>query len=298
MNDDPKFRYIRSYYKMFSHEMSQGSVGLSQTIINLAAIKNLTFEKLLISMGEAAEWNGIDEFLIVGHGLHTDPRLGEEQALGLTMPIDDKSGLKTDSDVLYYLAQCLKDGTSEDKFTNMNGSKKFAKGKVASIMATIRSLQQLRIRRVEFRSCTLGQNPALLEVMGKLLGTRHCVAPKVHCAYAQLNPQLVQKDADFDRQVSQKGNARVFTNAYGSERVAMQLFKDGRNWCISSSKDMKWFVDQYIYPSNTYFGGNLHAPLFVAGMDTTGFSNNLFALPQEKAYGDMLVWIMNMDSKL
>ena len=32
MNDDPKFRTIRDYYKMYSHEMSQGSLGLSQTI--------------------------------------------------------------------------------------------------------------------------------------------------------------------------------------------------------------------------------------------------------------------------
>ena len=259
-------------------------------------IKNLTFEKLLIAMGEAAEWNGIDSFLIVGHGLHTDPNLGAEHALGMTMPVDDKSGLKTDSNIIYYLAQCLKDGTEEDAFENMEGKKKFAKGKCASIMATVRSLQNLRIRRVEFRSCTLGENPALLERFGKVLGTRHAVAPKVHCAYYKLTPQHIVKDADFDKAVSQKGNTRVFTGPNG-ERVALWLTKEGSHWCRTTSKDMKWFVDKYIYPTNTYMGGNLMAPLYVAAMITPG-SYDPFALPQEKSYGDNLVWYMNMDSKL
>src|SRR5262249_28623628 len=167
------------------------------------------------------------------------------------MKVDDKSGLVTNDDVLYYLSDCLKDGTNEDSFTNMNGTKKFAKGKVASIMQYVRNLQQLRIRRVEFRSCTLGQNPALLERMAKVLGTRHCVAPKVHCAYYRLLPHLAKNDKDFDTQVNQKANVRKFTGPNG-ERVGLRLTQDGQQWCITTSKDMKWFVDQYIYPTNNY----------------------------------------------
>ena len=49
---------------------------------------------------------------------------------------------------------------------------------------------------------------------------------------------------------------REFTGPNG-ERLALYLDKDGGHWCRSTSKDIKWFVDQYIYPPNTYFGGNL-----------------------------------------
>jgi hypothetical protein len=296
MEEDSSFRFIKDFYKMYAHEMSQGAIGLSQTIVNLAAIRNLTLEVLLKNMVDLAENNGVDEFLVIGHGLHTqakDP--ADEQALGFTMKVDDKSGLKTDIDVIYMLAQCLKDGGDSDTLTNMNGSKKFAKGKVATIMGYIRKLQTLRIRRVELRSCTLGQNPALLEKVGILFGARHCVAPKVHCAYGKLHPILKAKDADFDSAVSRTGKIREFTDRVSGERVALQLLKNGSSVFYTTSKDFKWFVDQYIYPSNTYVGGNLMAPVFVAGMITDGFTSEPFALPQEKEYGDMLVWNMNMN---
>ena len=88
-----------------------------------------------------------------------DERVGE-QALGLEMPVDDKSAIKIDDNVLTYLLQCLKDGTSEDSFTNMFGSKKFAKGKVKDLVDKMRTLRTLKIRRVEFRACTLDKTRA------------------------------------------------------------------------------------------------------------------------------------------
>ncbi len=100
---DSGFNTVASYYGMFPYEMSESKVQ-SLNIKEVKRVRGLTFEKLLDTMiDERLAKPSIDTYLVVAHGFHD----ASDYAYGLTMPITDKSTMKTIEDVLAQLLKLL-----------------------------------------------------------------------------------------------------------------------------------------------------------------------------------------------
>jgi len=293
---DSGFNTVASYYGMFPYEMSESKVQ-SLNIKEVKRVRGLTFEKLLDTMiDERLAKPSIDTYLVVAHGFHD----ASDYAYGLTMPITDKSTMKTIEDVLAQLLKLLNRDASEadmaayekDPQITINHTKPtLPKGSVSRIVGKMRKLRDLKVRRVEFRACALGTNPSLLETIGQCFGARWVYAPDVHMFYVRATPGHTVRDASLDGHLRAHGDARVFTN--GGQRLALQVQGMGvarSTWTETTDTNLRWFADKYIWDTNNYpRGTQAPAALFVAGMDLKG-SSKRYALPQESEYSSHLIY--------
>jgi hypothetical protein len=243
--------------------------------------------------------SSVDNFVIVCHGLHDAKDFG----WGLAIPLaNGGSVMKTSYEVLKPLIELRDSGADPDEFeknytytnaglnlTNVHHSR----GSVKRLVNKMRGLQQLKVRIVELRACTLGTNVPGLEIVGRSFGARFIVAPKVHMFYVNTGVAMGFNTAPhYDQQLPRIPRARKFANtANGAERLAIEVQKgNGFNFSTRSLTDtvnLKWFTDTKLWPANSYANGRQRPrDFFMEGMDL-GPGN--YALPSEQTYCDQLV---------
>jgi hypothetical protein len=222
----------------------------------------------------------IDNFVIVVHGLHDSKDFG----WGLAMPMTDSTVLRASYEVLQPLLELRNKGASgaqlddfETKYSytnpNLNLSNAtYPQGSVSRIVGKMRQLQQLKVRIVELRACTLGTNKPGLEIVGQGFGARFIVAPDVHMFYVGVDVArgALNRGAVFDAMLKRIPRARRFENPLQtSERLAIGVTRGG---------GVSFVVDVI---TNT-----VHLKWFTEGMDLLG---GQYALPQEQAFVNHLV---------
>jgi hypothetical protein len=217
----------------------------------------------------------------------------------LAIPLAAGSTMRTSYEVLQPLVKLRDSGADPDEFernytyTNANlnlNNVRHSKGSVGRIVSRMRDLQQLKVRIVELRACTLGTNVPGLTTVGQSFGARFIVAPKVHMFYVNTGVAAgFNTAANFNRLLPRIPRARQFAN--GAQRLAIQVQKGAgfsfNTASLTDTVNLKWFTDTKLWPVNTYTNGN-RGPrdFFMEGMDL-GSGN--YALPSEQAYCDQLV---------
>jgi len=318
---DASFKTVDAYYRMFPHEMADRKIwGLD--IQDWQLVPNITFQSLLETMIRSRqahpEW---DDFLVAAHGLHNEM----DWEYGLTMPIAPNCvNAQTSVDILRPLLRFLDKGASDAEinvfendpgFTVQNKQKQmvrptFAPGCLRTVVGLMRDLRALRVRRVEFRACALGSNEDALEVLGKCLSALWVGAPNEHMFYTRAVPGKTVSAARLLKDLPPVPGVRVFTTAGdsfayhkngpevpqgwdGSNSFAFQI--QGRevfrtNFAETSTNDLTWFVDKYIWEGSSYprTPSGMPAPLVIAGMDL--FGSKGYALPQEPEYAQHLIY--------
>lgn len=294
---DSSFTTVDAYYRMFPHEMSDQRIfGLD--IQAYKPVNNITFRSLLETMRDSLRQHPTwDDFLIAAHGFHNEM----DYAYGLTMPLAPQCTMKTVGDILEVLLDFMNNDASDkaiddyetgDQIKNIKINNKtpvLAKGCLKKLVHLMRELRDLKVRRVEIRACTLGTNPRVLSILGQCMSARWISAPDKHMFYSRVNPGIPVSDAKFKRDLQNHADARVFTN--GSASFAYQVQGRGvfrNSWAQTTTRDLSWFVDQFIWDDNKYPRGTTNpAPFIVAGMDLSG--SKRYALPQEPEYAQHIV---------
>jgi hypothetical protein len=318
---DARFTDVDAYYRMFPHEMADRKIwGLD--IQDWKPLANITFQSVLETMRDSLrahpEW---DDFLIVAHGLHNSM----DYAYGLTMPIAPKCiNAPTGVDLLRPLLRFLDKGASDDEinafeknpdltFTNSQDQTvkpTLAPGCLRTVVGLMRELRPLKVRRVEFRACTLGSNEDALEVLGRCFSALWVGAPDLHMFYTRVNPGSPASTAKLKRDLPGRPGVRVFTRAGdsftfqtngpqvpktwdGSNSFAFQI--QGRevfrgNFAETTMNDVSWFVDKYIWEGSSYprSPSTRPAPFMIAGMDN--FGSKRYLLPQEPEYAEHIIY--------
>jgi hypothetical protein len=318
---DTRFHAVDAYYRMFPHEMADKKIwGLDLQDYKL--IPNITFQSVLETMRNSMrahpDW---DNFLIAAHGLHNTM----DWPYGLTMPIAPRCiNAQTSVDLLQNLLRFLdKDADAKvidafennPDFTVQNSQGKMVKptfdpGCLKTVVGLMRELRKLKVRRVEFRACTLGASPDVLEVLGRCFSALWVGAPKEHMFYTRVNPGKPVNTNTLKSQLQAHPTVRVFTtggdsftyatngpevpNVWdGSKSFAFHI--EGRevfrsNFAATTMNDVSWFVDKYIWEGSSYPRGQRGMPtsFMIAGMDTFGAKR--YVLPQEPEYADNLVY--------
>jgi hypothetical protein len=318
---DARFRDVDAYYRMFPHEMADRKLwGLD--LQDWVTVRNITFQSLLEAMVKSRrahpDW---DDFLVVAHGLHNTM----DYAYGLTMPIAPHCiNAQTSVDLLRALLDFLDNDASEDKikafekdpgYTAQNSQGKmvkptFAKDSLKTVMGLMKELRPLKVRRVEFRACTLGSNPDVLEVLGRCFSALWVGAPDEHMFYTRVHPGRPVSADRLKRALPARPEVRVFTpsgDAFtfstngpqvpqawdGSNSFAFQI--QGRevfrsNFAETTMNDLSWFVDKYIWEGSSYPRGQRPMPpgFMIAGMDL--FGSKRYALPQEPEYAAHIIY--------
>jgi hypothetical protein len=294
----PEFGAMESYYRTFPHEKST-KMFFNYDLTPPVRIKDATFEKLLDKMIDMRQASAaIDNFVIVCHGLHDKNDFG----WGLAMPVADGSQMKCSYEVLEPLIKLRDSGGAPDEFeknyTYSNASlgvsnAKHSPGSVARLIAKMTQLQQLKVRIVEFRACTLGTNVPGLTLVGQSFGARFVVAPDVHMFYVNAGvTRGFNTPANFVKLLPKIPRARKFENpSNNSEKLAIEIMNGAgvtyNSTALTNTVNLKWFVDTKLWPLSNYVnGGSSPRDFFMEGMDLHGGD---YALPQEQKYCDHLV---------
>ncbi|MFO0812292.1 MAG: hypothetical protein U0796_03685 [Gemmatales bacterium] len=294
------FNPVVEYYRTFQYEMSEYQKH-SLYISSTERIPQINFEKILDTMIAAASKKFLrkEMFLIVCHGAHNEMDFG----LGLAMPLCANTTLKATVDVLEPLLDHLNKNTSAEDMAKYekeqpllygNGyggttKKYYPKGSVARIVEKMRQLRQLKVRWVEFRACTLGNNPQALRVIGQCFSARFVSAPDVHQFYVKVIPGHPVTEQKFLKDI----NGRAWTRTFeGDGKFAMQMSSKGASrapWVETTAKALRWFTDQYLW-KDSYYADDMNGPkaFVINGMDHT--SSKAFVMPQEKEYSDHIKW--------
>ena len=299
------FTPVEEYYRTFPHEVSENKDVLAMDIIRQVRLPNLTFELLLDTLIDLrTNTPSIDTFLIVVHGLHDTA----DRALGLFIPLASGTTVMTYANILKQLLVFL-DRDIVDVFGALfnNSDADMASfeqntglvdrsgltitlpsGLASRLVDKMRSLRRLKIRKVEFRACALGNQPDVMDSVGRCLGARWIYAPDVHMFYVRINVGHVATGALLTRFITNRQGARPFS--VGADRLAIQVQGAGAQRmtaAMTTSRDLHWFTDSKIWSINTYTRGvQQPAPFVMAGMDV-GLPLQ-FALPLDPEYSQHL----------
>jgi hypothetical protein len=290
------FNPVQEYYVTFPHEVSETKDVHAMNIIQQVRLPHLTFELLLDTLTELrTNTPSIDTFLIVLHGLHDT----DDTALGLAIPLASDTTVATYADILKQLLVFLDGSSSEDAMASFEMNTRLVSargtpitlppGLVSRLVGKMRSLQRLRVRKVEFRACTLGNQPDVMEAVGRSFGALWIYAPDVHMFYVRIDPGRIVTDAALTQFLQNRHDARPFSS--GTDRLAIAVQGAGVRRIATSmtvSSDLHWFTDSMIWPMNSYPQGTSRpAPFVIAGMDV-GLPLR-FALPLDPDYSRHLI---------
>jgi hypothetical protein len=290
------FDPVDAYYTMFQYEVSETKDVHALSIIRRMRLPNLTFELLLDTLIELRKTTpDIDTYLIVVHGLHD----ANDVAMGLALPLAQGTTVRTFAKILEGLLPFVDgdpsaDGMSRfDKKTGVfdaqNNPISLPAGLSARLVGKMRTLRGLKVRKVEFRACTLGNQPDVMEIVGRCFGARFIYAPDVHMFYVRINPGRRVRPALMTQFARNRHDARQFAD--GSERLGISVQGTGVgrvSTAMTSSADLHWFTDGLIWSANGYPRGTPQpAPFVLAGMDVPAPLR--FALPLEPDYPKHIV---------
>jgi hypothetical protein len=296
----PEFNAMESYYKTFPRERTKANYTYDLTAP--VRMKQVTFAKLLDKMIDLRKSSGTDNFVIVCHGLHDAKDFG----WGLAMPMVDNTAMKASYEVMKDLLDLrnkkaspseLEQFEANYEYTNASlglFNVKFPKGSVVSLVDKMRQLQQLKVRIVELRACTLGTNVPGMEIVGQSFGARFIVAPDVHMFYVEVDARrgFNPDNKVYNMLTTRLPTARKFENpTNSSEKLMISLTKGfGFNYTTSAlcnTANMKWFTDKYLWANGRYANGSPKpANFFVEGMD---LGAGRYALPQDQGFYDHLI---------
>ncbi len=294
----PEFNAMESYYRMFPHEKST-TMSFNYDTAPPVRVRSISFEKLLDTMiGMRQASPAVDNFVIVVHGLHDSKDFG----WGLAMPMNDGSAMKCSYEVLQPLVDLRDSGDDPDEFeeqytySNKNlklNNVRHTQGAVRRLVDKMTQLQQLKVRIVELRACTLVTNPPGLTVVGRSFGARFIIAPDVHMFYVNSGVAMgLNKGPAYDKLLPRIPRARKFANpAQANDKLAIEVRRGtGFNFnttSLTNTLNLKWFADTKLWPGSSYTNGSQRPnDFFMEGMDLGGGS---YALPQEQTYCDHLV---------
>jgi hypothetical protein len=313
------FNTAESYYRMFSHEMSTKPY-FTYNLSAAVRIPQMNFELLLDTMINLRKSiPSTDNFVVVEHGEH----LANDFGLGLAIPMtrgtkrkalfeDLATMLDARNKGMCWVDPFVRQGWALNPILDLKpkgspliagtapGSaaealeKLYPAGDFARVVDKMRQLQQLKVRCVELRACTLGTNPAGLATLGQCFGARFIVAPDRHFFFVHVDTgRAFHTDAAFNHHVATRMPlARRFVNPrQPTEKLAISILRGAgitfNTAAATNTTNLKWFVDTQICADNRYVNGaRAPAPFFLAGMD---LGHGQYALPQEQTYRDHLV---------
>ncbi len=296
VNKDHRFDVVPRHYRAFNLETGPAS-GMDLMVHPADHSRFSSFLELIQRLDEADS----STVLMVNHGKSDE----NDKPIGLWLPLTPSAPQwQTDEFTLDILAKFIgfipddDRCRQEEKNSILNGAP-MPPGTLKPLTTALQNFRvKRRLRRLELRACNLGGNSNVMELLGKVLGVKTVVAPKVHMFYVGLTAPLplpFNPESGFDQWLKGFPRARTFSDKVTSNpgRIAIQI--NGQHSfrtvdCAATALDVKWFVEKYICPGSGYVpttparGARVAAFTF-SGMD----SGNSFTLAQEDAYEAQLV---------
>jgi hypothetical protein len=306
IHSDPAFNHILGYYRMFPQEvspLSDDSGGPTTLAVSLPATAGRmgTFEGLVDAL--ITHLNaGMDTFVVVMHGLASDPKTDFPTALGLTLA----AGTQLHANDFFF--KTMEDwrqreltqeaARAEESKIGFGKARTHAPAGVLSrIHGKLITLRDLHVKRIEIRACHLAANPDFMTDVGTVLGTAFLTAPDVHMFYSHPittappahRPRTAKEFTDFLRH---HPRARRFTGAASGALFAVEVVgKHARRTfpAATTGSSLNWFVDQFImsgsnYPLTPPKATGLPTRFSMEGLDLPDNPSKPYALPLEAEF--------------
>jgi hypothetical protein len=258
----------------------------------------------------------VDNYTIVAHGHHN----AMDYAYGLSMPLMAGTMTKATQDVLQPLLDFMNKGAADSDMDDFEKKQsdptvsadqkvtiddkgtpaRYPKGGVKKLVAKMRELRRLKVRKVEFRACTLGTNLGALAVIGKCFSARFAYAPTEHMFYTRVATNRPVSQERYVKVRDGYGNAREFANVFGIHKLALRLGGSGVSRhmdAVTTADSVGWFVNRNLWPDNNYVsGGAAPSPFYLVGIDSHGAK--AFVLPREPEYPQYIKWVGPLEGNM